>query len=79
MKKLLFALIAYTLISVCADHANLVSSELPSHGSASEWHQAGKWYINTHSSTAQKAPYIERIAEGLGVEMKVEVMLAHNR
>lgn len=69
-----FGLDSVEALNISCDHANLVSRELINNGSTFEWHKAGDWYVNTHSSTAQKARLLERIADKLNTKVKVEII-----
>lgn len=62
-------------LNMSCDRMNLVSSRPINNGSLASWHKVGRWYVNTHSSTANKARYLKRIAEELGIKLKVEIQV----
>lgn len=61
-------------LHLSTDGQNLVTRHPIDNGTKASWHQAGEWFINCHSSTGQKAGYLNRISKALNSGLKVEVI-----
>lgn len=61
-------------LNLSVDKQNLVTHHPVDNGSAANWHQVGDWYVNTHSSTSEKARCLRKISKSLSLGLSVEIL-----
>ena len=72
VEEVIFALGPERVLSV--DYENMLISRFQLSSSSRSYHKRGKWYISRDLRNEHKKSLLDRIAERLGVSMKVEII-----
>lgn len=60
-------------LNISLDRQNFVTRAPVENGTHASWHRVGNWFVNTHSSSSDKARYLRKISNALHLNLKIEI------